>query len=570
MTDYNNQQNWTPTDPPQPPARPDGSPDPLSASSEPQGDRYQTSGSPPAQPASYTGSAPLPYSETGSGYPTASPATAPAGHHAGITDSPTSQYQGYGGEDQGNPNPGSYQPLDPKYSPNPSGSYRGIGSSYTWNQNSSAGTPVTYNNGSGYYAPPVYPTHNPKGEKKEKPKKQRRGLRFMAVILCCLLSAGASLGGFVGLVKNGTIAVTEPESGEGNAAFTINKVIREESGSTTPMGEGVRERTPQEVAEEVIPSVVCLQIYQDTPNYYDFFGFGMGPQGGNNGETASELASQGSGIIYTEDGYVITNAHVVADATKIQVITSDGVGHEAELVGADGITDLAVVKIDNPDGIKFPAASFGSSEDMQVADQVMAIGSPGGIELSSTVTMGYVSALDRAVTDPKTGYTMNCIQTDAAISPGNSGGALVNLYGQVIGINSSKVATASYEGLGFAIPSDTAQPIVSDLMRYGYVKDRAMLGISIGPIDAITAQFNNIKPGMCVYQLNTQEAQDSGLHIEDIITAFDGEALTTTGEISVFLMSKKPGDTVKLTVYRNDTKETLELDLVLSQSTSPN
>ena len=184
------------------------------------------------------------------------------------------------------------------------------------------------------------------------------------------------------------------------------------------------------------------------------------------GESGSEVspAGEGSGVIFSEDGYIVTNQHVVDGATSLKVVTSDGTSYEAQLVGEDTQTDLAVLKIE-AEGLT--PAEFGSSEDLQVADEVMAIGNPGGLQLSSSVTMGYVSALNRAVTNSETGYTLNCIQTDAAINPGNSGGALVDMNGHVVGINSSKIAAVDYEGLGFAIPlrHRPARGVRSDRVR---------------------------------------------------------------------------------------------------------
>ena len=166
------------------------------------------------------------------------------------------------------------------------------------------------------------------------------------------------------------------------------------------------ELTPQEVAKKVIPSVVCIQNYQRSNNNSMFF-FGGGAQSGDAGDEVSP-ASEGSGIIATSDGYIITNAHVVEGASSLKVILSDGTSYEAQLVGSDSITDLAVIKID---ATGLQAAEFGSSGDLEVGDSVMAIGNPGGLELSSSVTQGIVSALNRQITNSETGYTMDCIQT---------------------------------------------------------------------------------------------------------------------------------------------------------------
>lgn len=286
--------------------------------------------------------------------------------------------------------------------------------------------------------------------------------------MACLMVSVGSIGGFVALINNGYISVNN----SGNStepAFTINKLVDNNQPASTVSGE----LTPQEVAKKVIPSVVCIQNYQRSNNNSMFF-FGGGAQSGDAGDEVSPV-SEGSGIIATSDGYIITNAHVVEGASSLKVILSDGTSYEAQLVGSDSITDLAVIKID---ATGLQAAEFGSSGDLEVGDSVMAIGNPGGLELSSSVTQGIVSALNRQITNSETGYTMDCIQTDTAINPGNSGGALVNMYGQVVGINSSKIVAEGFEGLGFAIPIDDAQSVISNLKEYGYVKDRAVLGIT--------------------------------------------------------------------------------------------
>ena len=255
---------------------------------------------------------------------------------------------------------------------------------------------------------------------------------------------------------------------------------------------------------------------------------------------------------------------MIEGATNLQVITSDGLTYEASLVGSDSQTDLAVIKIE---ATGLTAAQFGTSSDLQVADEVMAVGNPGGMQLNSSVTFGYISALNRPVTNSETGYTVNCIQTDAAINPGNSGGALVDMNGYVIGINSSKIAATEYEGLGFAIPSDTVQPVVSDLIEYGYVKDRPMLGITGGFINQLVASFYGGVSGFYVNEVSSQEAVKSGLQRGDIITAIDDTQITDENTIATYIAGKKPGDTVTLTVYRSSTQKNVQIDLVLSENT---
>lgn len=403
-----------------------------------------------------------------------------------------------------------------------------------------------------YYGVPV---HQPQKQPKPKKHGSKFGLKLLAVVLCCAITSAASLGVFVAMIQNGVINVQSSEASS-NAAFTISRVVNGDTGSdTSTSSDGtVSAMSDQDIAAKLTPSVVCIQNYQVTQNY--------GFMQTDTSDSSVSPASEGSGIIMSEDGYIITNAHVVEGATSLKVMTSDGETYEAQLIGSDTVTDLAVVKID---ATGLTAAEFGSSEDLRVADKVMAIGNPGGHELSSSVTIGYVSALNRAISNNTTGYTMEYIQTDAAINPGNSGGALINEYGQVVGINSAKISATGYEGLGFAIPIDTAQPIISDLIQYGYVKDRAVLGISGQFIDSMTGRFYGLPQGEYVAQLNSSEAQASGLQVGDVITAIDGQQLDSESTLRSAILSKKPGDTVTLQVYRSATQQSATVELKLSE-----
>ena len=403
-----------------------------------------------------------------------------------------------------------------------------------------------------------------------KPKKERRPMsrgaklatKIVAGVLCCALVSAASVGGFAALINNGVIQVNN--AGSGDATFTINKLINSDENNPTTTVSG--DMTQQEVAAKVLPSVVCIQNYQQAS-----FQQGLSMQGWGNNQNSTQQetrdsevspTSEGSGIIATSDGYIITNAHVVDGADSLKVITSDGKTYEAELIGSDSMTDLAVIKVD-AEGLT--AAEFGSSSDLVVADPVIAIGNPGGLQ--SSVTVGYVSALNRPVTSSDTGYTMNCIQTDAAINPGNSGGALVNMYGQVIGINSSKIVATGYEGLGFAIPIDDALPIISNLKDYGYVKDRAMLGISGQYLDSWTANFYGLPSGMYVAEVNNESVSDAGVQQGDVITKIDDEEITSANTISNYIAKKKPGDEVTLTITRGLTNKTFTCKVTLTEST---
>lgn len=406
------------------------------------------------------------------------------------------------------------------------------------------------------YAQAAQKPQKPKKEKKPMSKGQKRALKILAGVMACLMVSVGSIGGFVALINNGYISVNNSGSTT-EPAFTINKLVDNNQPASTVSGE----LTPQEVAKKVIPSVVCIQNYQRSNNNSMFF-FGGGAQSGDAGDEVSPV-SEGSGIIATSDGYIITNAHVVEGASSLKVILSDGTSYEAQLVGSDSITDLAVIKID---ATGLQAAEFGSSGDLEVGDSVMAIGNPGGLELSSSVTQGIVSALNRQITNSETGYTMDCIQTDTAINPGNSGGALVNMYGQVVGINSSKIVAEGYEGLGFAIPIDDAQSVISNLKEYGYVKDRAVLGITGQYLDSMSARFYGLTSGMYVASISNESVSNAGITQGCIITKIDDTDITSSSTITSYVSKLKPGDTVTLTVVNDLTGRTFTADVTLVQA----
>lgn len=413
-----------------------------------------------------------------------------------------------------------------------------------------------------YHAVPVPP-----------PKKKKKGGKLFARVavgvLACLVVSAGSIAGFTALVNNGYVNLTASSA---TPAFTIVKNQNGTKTTNTAVTSG--ELTKQQVAKKVIPSVVCIQNYQLTQNTgYTVGGFTFrsgddeksGSGDNSTDQSSVSPASEGSGIIATSDGYIITNAHVVSGASSLKVILSNGKTYQAKLIGSDSVTDLAVIKIT---ATGLTAAEFGSSGDLQAADTVMAIGNPGGMEFNSSVTVGYISALNRTITNSETGYTMKCIQTDAAINPGNSGGALVNMKGQVVGINSSKIVATGYEGLGFSIPIDDAQTIISQLKEYGYVKDRAVLGVAGQYIDSMTARFNGLSTaGFYVMSVTSQAASSAGLQQGDIVTKIDGTSITSSNTLTALIAAKKPGETVTLSVTRSLTGQTFTASVKLSQAT---
>lgn len=282
----------------------------------------------------------------------------------------------------------------------------------------------------------------------------------------------------------------------------------------------------------------------------------------------------GSGIVLSEDGYIITNAHVIKDAQKISVVlptyygdeddTQDDLTYAAENVGKDTQTDLAVLKIEK-NGLK--KAEIGKSGEVRVGELAIVIGNPLGLDLANTATTGIISAKDRTISVDD--ITMNVFQTDASINGGNSGGALINAYGQVIGITSAKVASADVEGLGFAIPIDNALPIVNDLMNYGYVTGRPSLGITGTDVTAAYSSYYNIPQGFLVSTVaEGSGSSKAGLQENDIIIAINDNIVTGIVQLNDVKNKLKPGDAVTLTVYRSGKK--VDLEVVLDEATGEN
>ena len=401
----------------------------------------------------------------------------------------------------------------------------------------------------------------PKAEGKHAGKKKNKGLKVFAGIMCAILCVGVvSLAGYgtYALVSNqqdqqsaeSTTEGTDEQSQSSTTLVLNDKPSTSNSSASVDLSEG--ELTITERAEKVLPSTVGIVSY--IQNQQSIFG----------GEQ-----SQGSGIIISADGYIVTNEHVISGATSIKVVLQDDSEYNATLVGSDERTDLAVLKID---ATGLTPAEFGNSDQMQIGEQVIAIGNPGGLELAGTVTVGYVSAVNRSITTTN-GNTVNCIQTDAAINPGNSGGALVNTYGQVIGINSQKIAATDYEGIGFAISINEAQPIINDLIQYGYVRGRVVMGITMQMIDQTYAAIYGYQPGIGVVSVEAgSPAEEAGLVAGDIITAIDGQSITTQEELNSLLEQYSPGDTITLTVYRQSVRgdgQELSMELTFAEAGAP-
>lgn len=277
----------------------------------------------------------------------------------------------------------------------------------------------------------------------------------------------------------------------------------------------------------------------------------------------SSGTSSGTGIIMSSDGYVITNHHVITGALVISVLTNDNQEFEAALVGSDEMSDLAVLKIDAR-GLK--AAEFGDSSKLRVGDSVVAIGDPLGVQLRGTMTNGIISAINRDLTVGD--RTMTLIQTNAALNNGNSGGPLINCYGQVIGINTVKMssyytATASVEGLGFAIPISVAKPIIDELIENGYVAGRPAIGISGDSLPSYYRTYYRLPEGVYVTSVNEgSDAKAKGIREGDIVTAINGERISSIDELNTVKNQYAAGDEVTLTVYRSGTYYEVTVTLI--------
>ena len=277
----------------------------------------------------------------------------------------------------------------------------------------------------------------------------------------------------------------------------------------------------------------------------------------------SSGTSSGTGIIMSQDGYVITNHHVITGALVISVLTNDNQEYEAALVGSDEMSDLAVLKIDAR-GLQ--AAEFGDSSKLRVGDSVVAIGDPLGVQLRGTMTNGIISAINRDLTVGD--RTMTLIQTNAALNNGNSGGPLINCYGQVIGINTVKMssyysASATVEGLGFAIPISVAKPIIDELIENGYVAGRPAIGISGDSLPSYYRTYYRLPDGVYVTSVNEgSDAKAKGIREGDIVTAINGEKICSIDELNTVKNQYAAGDEVTLTIYRSGTYYEVTVTLV--------
>lgn len=313
--------------------------------------------------------------------------------------------------------------------------------------------------------------------------------------------------------------------------------------------------TIPQIAAQVGPSVVGVinKTKVQPQSYYDPFSGRFYYYSDPSNEESNEMVEQGSGsgIIISEDGYIVTNQHVIDGASEISVILNTGDEITATLVGQDTKTDLAVLKIDTDK--QLTCAVLGDSTQTQVGELAVAIGNPLGQEFSGSVTAGIISAVNRTMTIDNRTY--NLLQTDAAINSGNSGGALINQYGEVIGINSVKLSSSGVEGMGFAIAISEAKPIIDDLIASGYVTGRPLVGIGI----------SETRYGLFIGSIQDGSgAAEAGLQVGDMILEVDGQKVSSSSEVNEIRDEKKPGDYLTFKILRDS--ETMEISVKLTES----
>ena len=516
--------------------------------------------------------------------------TAPGENSAGATP-PTEEnttyhyaYKPAGGTGQ-NPQPGSG--FDSAQGNGASAANQGANAGPYANANAGASNPqggYNYSQGGSYYTPPQQQAWQPQGEppKKEKKHRQKKAKAVKldengnpipqkknktTMIICIVIVICAAIA-VVGLVASAT-SKSGSDSKETTTASSSAQVKTEEQESV-PTKDNSGNYTVAGVAQNNMDSCVGITVYSQASSYSSFYGYGS--DGNSSSDGNQTKSSEGSGVLMLEDGgktYIMTCAHVISGGSSFTVTLNDGTEYDASMVAYDSQTDIGVLSI-NATGLKI--ATFANSDSVAVGEQVVAIGCPGGIEFMNSVTSGYVSAIDRPVSS-KIGYDNKCIQTDAAINPGNSGGALFNMQGQVIGINSSKIASTEYEGMGFAVPSNTAVSTANSLIKSGYVEGRAKLGITYNNISSYSNAsailsalsekgYKDANGTMVIGEVSSDsDLANKDIKQYDMIVAVNGNTMTDTDVMTSVLSDSKPGDTIKLTIARIENNQIKTFDV---------
>ena len=391
--------------------------------------------------------------------------------------------------------------------------------------------------GFGEVPPMSQKPHTPKN------KKHSRGLALglCGVAAACLLFAGGAVVGNMAFGGNANSdSGTSASTSDSAPTLQINSKPESDSNNSSDNYDTADGMAGEDIYKKVNPSVVSVI------------------------STTSEGTDSGSGVIMSKDGYIITNNHVVDGAQSVSVQLSDGTSLDAEIIGTDEQTDLAVIKVTPTSDLT--AAEFGDSDELEPGEYAYAIGSPGGVQFANTITGGRISAINRDLT--VNDRVMTLIQTDASINNGNSGGALINKYGQVVGITSAKLSgnafgSATVEGMGFAIPINTAKDIVDELIQNGYVSGRPSIGITGQNVESADGKVSGVQ----VYSIDSRaKAASEGLQVGDVITAVDGTPTPDMDKVNELKQDKKAGDKLTLSVYRISTGKTLNITITLTDS----
>ena len=385
--------------------------------------------------------------------------------------------------------------------------------------------------------------------------KNRVFVPFLSGVLGCSLVIGTCFG--IPQIKSKILGTTSTYS-----SSTSSSISDTHAGTVDFVSLASYSDTAVYAANKILPSIVGIEVkYNVTQNsMFSFFG--------ESSKTTSEATASGSGIIISEDGYILTNNHVVdsksestyydiSDATSVKVTLSSGdkQTYDAKIIGKDSQTDLAVLKIDAKNLVK---AEFANSDSVKIGEFTMAVGNP--LALGTTITCGVVSAINREVDDGE-GNKFTCIQTDAAINSGNSGGALVNSKGQVIGINTLKVSSTGVEGIGFAIPINSTISVTEELKTYNKVR-RPYIGIGGRNLNEDIAKVHNLVAG--VYVSNVEQfsaAEKAGIQIGDVITSIDGKEIKTMDELNELKNKHKIGEKISLKIFRDGKYQDIQLTL---------
>ncbi len=409
---------------------------------------------------------------------------------------------------------------------------------------------------------PASAPEGPDPEETARAAKKRRRTRIVAIVLCAALLMGAA----------GTVFARALARARGEASAEVVSVLPQEPGeeaeairdfrdyfAETYVGSdrvaiprtaadegmalelrsaaGAASLSLQEIYEAVSPAVVGVAVTRGGEPY-----------------------GWGTGVLFTPDGYLVTNEHIVAGCDGAVVSLTDGTEYEALFIGSDDTSDIAVLKIDGRD---LPCAVFGNSDELRVGDEVAAIGNPLGKAYAGTMTNGIVSGIDRTMQNR--GHSVSLLQTNAALNEGNSGGPLVNACGQVVGITNMKIMSSLFttvEGIGFAIPSTLVKDVVDDLLTHGAVRGKPSIGITAAPVDATARERYGLPAG--VYVATVSEVSRSGLRVGDVITEVNGVPVASVPEVNAVKDGFAVGDTLPLTVWRDG--ESIAVDCVLVDS----